>query len=273
MFKDRLKQFGSFMSHKGILLLMHMCIMALSIWLVVLISVDTFKGIDFYSQPRFHKQQLWICVFFMADFFIEFFMAKRKRHYLATRFLFLLVSIPYQAIIYHYGWEMYLSKEMSYLLRYMPLIRGGYAMAIVVGWFTSNKATGLFLSYIITLFSTVYFASLTFFLFEHGPNPLVKQYNDALWWAAMDVTTVGSNIVAVTGVGRVLSVLLAALGMMMFPIFTVYVTNLITNRNSNPEDETDIMQAFKNYLKKHGSAQASPQSGAVTDTLSETGQK
>ena len=45
-------------------------------------------------------------------------------------------------------------------------------------------------------------------------------YGGHLWmW-----TTVGSNIIAVTPTGRVLSVLLAALGMMMFPIFTVYVT-------------------------------------------------
>lgn len=55
-------------------------------------------------------------------------------------------------------------------------------------------------------------------------------YGDALWWAFMDVTTVGSNIIAVTVTGRVLSVLLAALGMMMFPIFTVYVTSLIQKK-------------------------------------------
>ena len=52
----------------------------------------------------------------------------------------------------------------------------------------------------------------------------------------MDVTTVGSNIVAVTGVGRVLSVLLAALGMMMFPIFTVYVTSLVQSAHKKKED-------------------------------------
>ena len=62
-------------------------------------------------------------------------------------------------------------------------------------------------------------------------NPLVHSYGDALWWAFMDVTTVGSNIIAVTVTGRVLSVLLAALGMMMFPIFTVYITNLIQQSN------------------------------------------
>lgn len=123
----------------------------------------------------------------------------------------------------------------------MPLIRGGYALAIVVGWLTYSRAAGLFFTYIIILFSTVYFASLTFYLFEHTANPLVKSYHDAIWWAAMDVTTVGSNIVAVTTVGRVLSVLLAAMGMMMFPIFTVYITNLITRHNKEGESNENVL--------------------------------
>ena len=81
------------------------------------------------------------------------------------------------------------------------------------------------------LLATVYFSSLAFFVLEHRVNPLVNGYGDALWWAFMDVTTVGSNIIAQTVTGRVLSVLLAALGMMMFPIFTVYITNLIQQSN------------------------------------------
>ena len=67
-------------------------------------------------------------------------------------------------------------------------------------------------------------------------NTLVTGYGDALWWAFMDVTTVGSNIIAVTVTGRVLSVLLAALGMMMFPIFTVYVTSLVQKRNQEKQE-------------------------------------
>ena len=85
-------------------------------------------------------------------------------------------------------------------------------MAIVVGWLTYNRASGLFVSYLTMLLATVYFSSLAFYVMEHGSNPLVKGYGDALWWAFMDVTTVGSNIIAVTVTGRVLSVLLAALG-------------------------------------------------------------
>ncbi|MDE6230938.1 MAG: potassium channel family protein [Muribaculaceae bacterium] len=210
---------------------LHIVILLLSILLITLISIDTFNNISFYAQPRFQKWQYWICLVFLADFFIEFLLAEKKWHYFYTRFIFLLVSIPYQYLFLKY--DIHISKELDYIIRFMPLIRGGYAMAYVVSWLTSNKATSLFLAYLISLFSTVYFASLTFYLFEKGVNPLVKNYTDAIWWAAMDVTTVGSNIIAVTGVGRVLSVVLAALGMMMFPIFTVYVTNLITNHHSD----------------------------------------
>lgn len=52
----------------------------------------------------------------------------------------------------------------------------------------------------------------------------------------MDVTTIGSNVIAVTPVGRVLSVVLAALGMMMFPIFTVYITSIIERRNKEKDE-------------------------------------
>lgn len=211
--------------------ILHIIVLALAIYLVVTISIDTFKNIPFYHQSKFMHTQFLICVAFLADFFIEWIMADRKWYYLKTHFFFLLVSIPYLAIIDYYGWHF--DERIGYLLRFVPLVRGGYAMAIVVGWFTYNRAASLFLTYLVTLFASIYFGSLVFYVFEKGINPLVKDYYSALWWGFMDATTVGSNIIAVTPVGKILSVLLAALGMMMFPIFTVYVTNLIQNRDKN----------------------------------------
>lgn len=219
---------------KGIYGVLHIVILLLSLFLVISISVDTFKNIPFYTQPVFKKVQLAVCVLFLLDFILEWFLAKHKGRYFATHFVFLLVAIPYQGIISWAGWTF--SEEVTYLLRFIPLVRGGYALAIVVGWLTYNKASGLFVTYLMTLLATVYFSSLAFFVIEHGPNALVNNYGDALWWAFMDVTTVGSNIIAVTVTGRVLSVVLAALGMMMFPIFTVYVTSLVQKRNKQKEE-------------------------------------
>lgn len=221
-------------SVKIILATLHVIVLILSVFLVLSISIDTFRNIAFYRAPHFLKIQFWICIIFLADCFVEFFLVADKRHYIWSHLIFFLVSIPYLPIIDYFGWKF--SPQLTYLLQYIPLVRGGYALAIVVGWFTYNKATSLFWTYLITLFSTVYFASLAFYVFEKSVNPLVVGYGDALWWAMMDVTTVGSNIVAVSVVGRVLSVVLAALGMMMFPVFTVYVTSLIKRHNSGGDD-------------------------------------
>lgn len=219
---------------RGIYGFMHVIILLLSLFLVISISIDTFKNIQFYTQTSYLKIQLWICLFFLFDFFLEFFLAKDKLRYFRTHFIFLLVAIPYQNIISYFHWQF--SEEVMYFIRFIPLVRGGYALAIVVGWLSYNKASGLFISYVTMLLATVYFSSLIFYVLEHKVNTGVKDYWDALWWAFMDVTTVGSNIIAVTPTGRVLSVVLAALGMMMFPIFTVYVTSLVQESNKRKEE-------------------------------------
>lgn len=127
----------------------------MSLFLVISISVDTFKGIPFYTQSSYMKVQLCICLWFLFDFVLEFFLAKHKGRYLRTHFIFLLVAIPYQNIIAYYGWTF--SDEITYLLRFIPLLRGGYALAIVVGWLTYNRASSLFVSYLTMLLATVYF--------------------------------------------------------------------------------------------------------------------
>lgn len=266
--------------------LLHVIVLLLSIFLVVTISIDTFHNIAFWKQPRFMKFQFWICIFFLFDFFVEWILAEKKWRYLWTHIFFFIVSIPYLAIFHYFEWKF--SPQVEYLVQYIPLVRGGYAMAIVIGWFTYNRATGLFFTYIFTLLATVFFASLVFFLFEHNINNLVVDYYSALWWAFMDVTTVGSNIEAVTPIGRVLSVVLAALGMMMFPIFTVYITNIIQRHNqigsegegnflNNPYNTgQEELQEIRNQSAAQASAPASDTAPAAqpsapaSDTASAT---
>lgn len=238
------KQF--FTTKRGAYDMLHLLILGLSLFLVISISLDTFRNIAFYKQPEFLKVQFWICMVFLADYFIELFMADDKKHYIWSHMIFLLVSIPYLDIIHHFGWTF--SAEVTYLIRFIPLVRGGYALAIVVGWFTSNRTASLFVTYLLILIATVYFCAMVFYVVEHEVNPLVENFDDALWWAAMDTTTEGSNIVAVTPIGRILSFGLATLGIIMLPLFTVYLASMIKARNdifsqaaltSTTEDDSD----------------------------------
>lgn len=58
---------------KGIYGILHIIILLMSLFLVISISIDTFKGIPFYTQSSYMKIQLWICIWFLFDFVLEFF--------------------------------------------------------------------------------------------------------------------------------------------------------------------------------------------------------
>lgn len=196
-----------------------------SIIILVMLSIDVFIPATEYTRSIFLKTQLWVCVLFISDYFFRLYMSPKKGHFILHNIILLIVSIPYLNIEHYMNWH--LSADMIYVIRAMPIIRGAYGIAIMVKWITKSPLTSLLITYITTIAILTYFASLIFFTLEVPSNSMVHTYGDALWWACMDVTTVGSNIYAVTPIGKFLSVFLAASGMMMFPIFTVYITQRV----------------------------------------------
>lgn len=209
-----------------------------SLLLVIDISIDTFNNISFQTQDSYLRIQFGVCIFFLGELFYEFIISKNKTYYIKTHLLFIFISIPYLNIINYFN--ISLSEEAKILIRLIPLIRGGYAFYILVEWFCKNRAKSLFISYLTILLTCIYFSSLIFYAVEHNVNKSVDSYGNALWWAWMNVTTVGSNIFAITPVGKVLSIILPILGMMMFPIFTVYITSVVQKTNKKRSSNSKL---------------------------------
>ncbi|WP_313374364.1 potassium channel family protein [Chishuiella sp.] len=208
-----------------------------SLLLVIDISIDTFNNIPFQTQNSYLRVQFWVCIFFLVELLYEFIISKNKTNYIKTHLLFIFISIPYLNIINYFN--ITLSEDLKIFLRLIPLIRGGYAFYLLVGWFCKNKAKSLFISYLTILLACIYFSSLIFYTVEHTVNKSVHSYGDAFWWAWMNVTTVGSNIFAITTIGKIISVILPILGMLMFPIFTVYITSIVQKSNHNSHKNLD----------------------------------
>lgn len=206
--------------------IMNSVVLILSATLIVWISADTFRNVEFMQSSSYMRFQLWVCVFFIIDFFVELGFAKNKWRYVGHRFVFLLLSIPYLNLLSLT--DISLSHEALYFLRFIPLARGALAMAIVIGYLSSNAVTSLMMSYIVIMIMVTYFCSLIFFQCEHGVNHEVHTYWTALWWTAMNITTVGSAIQPVTVAGHIIAVALPICGMIMFPLFTVYLTNYVS---------------------------------------------
>ena len=196
--------------------------------LLVGVSVEVLTGNHHTYSEWYMWLQLVVCIIFIVDFASALTARDSVNNYFLLNLLSLIVSIPYLNIL---DWmDVPLDRGVAVTVAALPLLRSFVAMGVVVKWFINGKANRLFGAYLFTVVCFTYLAALMFFDYEVGVNEKLNGFGNALWWAWMNVTTVGAAIFPVTAVGKVLAVLLPALGMMFFPIFTIYVTNLYDSR-------------------------------------------
>lgn len=197
-----------------------------SIALIIALSIEIISsdGYVLFSSG-YLATLLTVCIIYMADFFIRMSADASPRRYFWRNVAVLLLSIPYQNIV-HWLCGGHVGHDAGLILSAVTLLRAFLALYIIVRWLVDSSINRLFTAYIITLVVFTYLSALIFYEYEAPVNRNLHGFGNALWWAAMNVTTVGAAIFPVTAVGKVVCVLLPMLGMAMFPIFTVYVTNL-----------------------------------------------
>lgn len=190
--------------------------------LLVAISWEIIGGDHIHISATYLTIQFIVCIVFLCDFFVRWGAAKRKNCFFWRNLLFLLISIPYLNILAWSG--VHMTHDWGILVGLIPLLRAFLAMVIIVRWLVSgNKMRRIFFAYIFTVVVFTYISALVFYDYEVLVNPKLHGFGNALWWAWMNVTTVGAEIFPVTAVGKIFCVMLPSLGMMFFPIFTTYV--------------------------------------------------
>ncbi len=66
----------------------------------------------------------------------------------------------------------------------------------------------------VALLLTLIIGSFLFYLVEHGVNPEVPNYESAMWYSIVSMTTVGyGDIVPITGIGKIIGIILILTGM------------------------------------------------------------
>ena len=201
--------------------------------LLVGVSVEVLTGNHHTYSEWYMRLQLVVCIIFIFDFASALVARDSNQNYFLLNLLSLIVSIPYLNIL---DWiDVPLDRGVAVTVAALQLLRSFVAMGVVVKWFINGKANRLFGAYLFTVVCFTYLAALMFYDYEVDVNDKLHGFGNALWWAWMNVTTVGAAIFPVTAVGKVLAVLLPALGMMFFPIFTIYVTNMYDIKQSKED--------------------------------------
>ena len=86
------------------------------------------------------------------------------------------------------------TRDWGVVVGLLPVLRAFLAMVIIVRWLTSdNKMRRMLVAYVFTVVIFTYISGLVFFEYEAGVNPKLHGFGNALWWAWMNVTTVGGR--------------------------------------------------------------------------------
>ncbi len=204
--------------------------------LIVTLTGDVLTGNAKVWNMSYMAVQLLTCGVLMLDFCARLHYAKNRSRFWLHNWPVLLLAIPYLNILYwlgiHPGMDWYL------VLKCIPLIRVFWMIWIVVLWLgRGRKATSLLWSYIVSVVGIAYVAALIFYAYESGGNPGADSFGNSLWWAWMSLSTAGASVVPITVIGKILAVLLPCVGMMLFPVFTVYYTSIVTSNRGQQSGE------------------------------------
>ena len=206
---------------------LNLLMLVLSLGLIGFISYDTYLGINFINNSLYMKYQFFVCIVFLLEYIYHFIISKHKWRFLFISLPFLAISIPYLNIIEYFG--IWLDHSTLYYLRFVPVVRGLLSLVIVVAFVTENLSTTVFFSYLFVLIPVIYMSGLIFYFAEKNVNSALKNIWYSMWWAGMNATTIGCYINPVTGTGMIISLGLSLMGIIMFPLFTVYFGNFITS--------------------------------------------
>lgn len=196
--------------------------------LVLSASLDAFTLHGFELSVRGRMIQLGVCTLLTASLVAEYVSAKgHRRRYLLTHWPFLFICLPVGYILMRM--DIALPPHWDFVLYLLPATRGVFVLADILLDMETSMADSLFFAYLALMVTIVYVCSLMFFLAEEGVNPNVDSYGAAFYWAMMAMTTVGSNIAETTDIGQALAVVLSATGIVLFPVFTVYISSAVSS--------------------------------------------
>ncbi len=200
-----------------------------SVILLVALSFEIITNDHYNFTPYYVAIEGVVCTSYIVKFFIDMGGALHRSRFFWRRLPILLISIPYLAILILCGVEI--NREVALSIGLLPLARAVISFyRLFVRLVTAQTIDKILLAYLMVTLLFTYIAALIFYDVEYHINDNLHGFGNALWWAWMSLTTVGAELYPVTTLGKVLSVMLPLLGMMLLPLFTSYIIALHKRR-------------------------------------------
>jgi voltage-gated potassium channel len=176
----------------------------------------------------------FICLVFLYDFFHNLFTAPNKLKFLKWGWIDLISSIP------TFG---FLRVGRTFrIFRIFRLLRAFKSAKVLITFLFINRAKGTLTAAALISIFLVIFASIAILTFENNPNSNIHTAIDAIWWSFSTISTTGSgDKFPVTTAGKLLSVILAVVGIGLFGTFTAFIAKSFLDPGQKQEEDEIIV--------------------------------
>ncbi len=199
-------------------------------WLILII-IELSIGLS----PLLENLSFTIWVIFILDFIVRFSIAPHKINYIKSNWV-TVIALVIPAFRVLRGFVLLRATKSIYLVKVATSIRRGMQ---ILGSVLGRHGFG-------------YIIGLTFMIILLGAAGIqalegkFENYGDALWWAAMMITTMGTDFWPQTAEGRILCLGLAIYAFAIFGYITAAVASfLIEKEKKNKGEYQKLLEVLK----------------------------
>lgn len=208
--------------------------LVLSIYVLITLLIQSMVALAPETSAALDRVDFYVCMVFLADFFIGFYRAPSKAAFLKWGWIDLVSSIPML--------DMFRVGRVFRVIRIFRVLRAFRSGKKLLSYLLREKKTTSLAAVGAIALMLLIFSSVAMLQFETSADANIKTPVDAFWWAYTTMATVGyGDKFPVTVEGRVVACILMTAGVGLFGVFTGFVASLFVEPELKQE-ETDIQQ-------------------------------
>ena len=190
-------------------------ILVLSIYVVLELYISSIYQFSKPTLVLFERIDFAICLIFLTDFFYYLYKSENKKIFLKGHWIDFISSIPFIGVL-RIG-------RFVRIIRVFRLIRSG---KIFYEYINKNKSYSTLQVILMLTGLLILLSSISVFTIENPVNPEFGSLLDSFWWSVVTLSTVGyGDVVPITPEGKVFSVMLIGMGIVLIGTLTGFLTD------------------------------------------------
>lgn len=206
-------------------------LLTLSIYVLAVVFLDLFVITDPEIKLVFQYIDFMVCLVFLADFFLNLYLAESKLGYLKWGWIDLLASIP---AVDPLRWG-----RLSRIIRILRFIRTIKSIKVLYRSLQGSKFQSFTLLVLLVTFIAFTLCASLILEFERESGGDINTANEALWWAFLNIMNAKIAISqAVTTSGMAITLVLNKVGVLLFAYFNAIMIAWLLQKRITLKEKT-----------------------------------